>query len=266
MVERIDLVEAELRLLAGDLVDPDGAPFRSVVLATDDPHAELGRHVERTVFQEAFGNTPGLLADEYGPYEASSIFICVLDQRRQLPAGMMRVILPSDAGSKSLDDIERVWGRPLAQTLSDTGLTLPADGVWDLATLAVLPEYRRSGRGMVSLAVYQTLCTVALRCGIDWFVAVLDVAVLRLLQRQLRLPFSRYAGVEPLDYLGSAASVPAWCDFWPWSERLRLADPEYYETVCQGQGLEAAVAAPAWDDVVELVARVSPRGVPTRSL
>ena len=78
--------DAELRYLT-ELVMPADAvePFGAYLFRGDEPGAELGRHVERAVFLEAFGNTPELLAEEYGPYEASSVFICVVDQLPQAP-------------------------------------------------------------------------------------------------------------------------------------------------------------------------------------
>ena len=106
-------VDLDLRERCAALVDRSGStqPFGLHVVASTDPAAELGRVVERVVFEEFFDNSPELLDEEYEPYEPASMFLCVIDQRRLVPAGVMRLIVPSPAGLKTLDDIERVLGR-----------------------------------------------------------------------------------------------------------------------------------------------------------
>ena len=97
------------------------------------------------MFLEAFGNTAELLADEYGPYEASSFFICVVDHLRMLPAGVMRVVLPSPRGFKSLNDIEPVWGEPAESAHRAHGLAL--DSGQDLGHRDPRRGRRVSGEG-----------------------------------------------------------------------------------------------------------------------
>ena len=79
-----------LREQCAALVERSGseAPFGTYIVASTDPAAEIGREVERQVFGEFFGNSPEMLAEEYAPFEASSIFLCVIDQRRLVPAGV----------------------------------------------------------------------------------------------------------------------------------------------------------------------------------
>src|SRR5580700_6711894 len=117
--------DAELRRRAGALAAPGiPAPLGVYLFHADDPAAELARHVERVVFMEAFGNTPELLAKEYAPYEGSSVFLCVMDHLRGLPAGTMRIVLPSEAGFKTIDDAAPVWGEPLDTMAARTGLDI----------------------------------------------------------------------------------------------------------------------------------------------
>jgi len=119
-IHHVDIVRAEL----GDLVEELTAvrqptqPFGVYVNRFDDPGAELGRFVERGVFLEVFGNTPEQLAHEYDQYEPGSIFVTVVDHARQVPAGTMRVLVPSAAGFKSLDDVHAGWGVPLPELLA----------------------------------------------------------------------------------------------------------------------------------------------------
>jgi len=271
--EYLHVNSSDLRALAADVIDRTSAkPFGVYVFASDEPGAELARHVERAVFQEAFGNSPDLLAREYGPYDRSSLFFCVVDHRRRLPAGMMRLILPSEAtgaatgpgagaGSKSVHDLERVWGEPADEVFERSGATLDRDRVWDVATLAVGADYRTvAARGLVSLALNQALIVTLGRYGIRQVVTILDLAVLRLLQWQLGKPFSMLRGLVPMPYLGSGASVPVWSDLVTWRPQLARDNPTIYDLLFEGRGIEAAVAGADWESVVRRVAAVGGGG------
>jgi hypothetical protein len=257
MYDRIDLIDSGIRSLADRVMDATRSqPFGLYVFATDDPGADLARHIERTVFEETFGNSPELLAAEYGPYEPGSIFLCVIDHRRRRPAGMLRVLTPGAAGSKSLHDIERVWGQS-PEHLVKHGVTLRTDRLWDIATLAVDPDYRgKAAHGIVGLSLYQALHMGTRRFGIEQLLTILDVRVLRLLQWQLGKPFIEFAGLTAKRYLDSAASLPVWSDLGAWADRLATTDPAMHELMFDGKGLEAAVAPPDWAALDRLPARV----------
>jgi hypothetical protein len=241
----VALDREELRELGGRIVAAAGRPsepFGVYAFAADAPESELARHVEREVFYEFFNNTPELLDAEYGPYEASTLFVCALDHRRRLPAGAIRLVLPSPAGLKSLGDVEPVWGQRIDDVLVRTSLPLEADRAWDVATLAVDSEYRgRATDGLVSLGLYQGVAQLALRSHVSWVVTILDLVVLDLLQRAMADPFQRFAGLEPMPYLDSPASLPVYCDLDAYFARLETADPSMYEILFEGRGLEAAV-------------------------
>jgi hypothetical protein len=250
------LSDIEVRRLAEEVVPPDAPePFGAYLFHHGDAGADLGRHVERTVFLEAFGNTPAMLAQEYGRYEQTSIFICIIDHLRHMPAGVMRVLVPSPAGFKSLNDIESVWGEPAETFIAATGLALDVARTWDIATLAVAPEYRgKAAQGLVSMALYQSLTLSARKAGVEWFVAILDMPVFRLLRWKLRMIFAGYEGLGPLPYLGSTASIPAWCDVIEAERRLALVDPDLHEILVQGVGIEPAVRRIDLDCVDRLAA------------
>jgi hypothetical protein len=237
------LEDADIRRLARQ-VSPSGVeePFGAYLFHSHEPGAQLGRYVERAVFLEAFGNTADLLAEEYGPYEPSSLFICVVDHLRMLPAGMMRVLQPSPAGFKSLKDIGPVWGEPAETIIERTGLNLDTQRTWDIATLAVAREYReKATAGLVTMGLYQTLTLAARSRGVEWFVAILDMPVFRILRWKLHMIFAGYQGVGPRAYLGSAASIPAWCDVVDAEKQLAATDSELHAILVQGTGLEAAL-------------------------
>ena len=248
-------LDSEMREQVTDVIDPNAnEPFGVYVWADPDPAASLARHVERVVFGESFGNSPEQLDVEYGKYEHSSVFLCVIDHGRRLPVGMARAILPSDAGLKSLDDLEREWGEDIDDVLARTGLPMERDFVWDCATVATLAGYRRgTTHGLISMALYQTLTTAAVRCGFRWLVAVVDAPVLRVLQWRAGRPFHTYDGVPAMPYLGSAASMPVWSDLAAWSARLAIENPVKHEIVFGGHGLPGDVAPPDWDAVEALV-------------
>lgn len=241
----VALDRAKLRELGGRVVAAVGhpsEPFGVYAFAADAPESELARHVEREVFYEFFKNTPELLEAEYGPYEGSTLFVCMMDHRRRLPAGVIRLVLPSPAGLKSLGDVEPVWGHRIDDVLARMSLRLDADSAWDVATLAVDSEYRgRATDGLVSLGLYQGVAQLALRCHVKWVVTVLDLVVLNLLQGVMAEPFEPFAGLEPLPYLDSSASLPVYCDLDAYFARLETADPSMYEILFDGRGLEAAV-------------------------
>ncbi len=238
-----ELRDADLRRLAQQACVPDATePFGAYLFQADEAGAELGRHLERRVFLEAFGNTPELLAREYGAYEEHSVFICVVDHLRRVPAGVMRVLLPSPAGFKSLNDLEEVWGESVGTLTDRTGIVLDPLKTWDVATLAVAPEYRsKAARGLVSMGLYQSLTLSARVCGTEWFVAILDMPVFRLIRWKLRMIFAGYKGLGPLPYLGSQASIPAWCDVVAAERHLAATDAELHAILVQGTGLEPAL-------------------------
>jgi hypothetical protein len=243
---RVDLTDAGLRALTARTIGTNAdTPFGVYIFAAHDEGADLGRHVEQQVFAEAFGNSAELLEREYGAYEHATAFLVVVDHRRQVPAGMMRLILPSDAGFKTLDEIEAVWEQPLDDVLLHSALTLPRDRVWDIATLAVAPDYRgKTTAGLVSLALYRGLCRGAMTCGVDWWVTILDTVVLRMLQWQLSKPFTSFHGIAPMGYLGSNASMPAWADVKGWRHRLAEADVSMFELLFEASEFDAAVSGP----------------------
>ena len=91
------------------------------------------------------------------------------------------------------------------------------------------------------MGLYQTVVLTARACGVDWLAAILDMPVFRLLQWTLRMPFAAYEGVAPLPYLGSAASIPAWCNLVDYEKRLVATDPDLHALLFEGLGLESAV-------------------------
>jgi hypothetical protein len=251
-----DLGNSELRRVAQQVsATRTDAPLGVYLFRSNDPRSELARHLERAVFMETFGNTPELLTKEYAPYEESSIFLCVIDHLRHVPAGTMRIVLPSEAGFKTLDDAEPVWGETIETMAGRTGLDLDLASTWDIATLAVAPEYRgKATMGLVSMGLYQALALATPLCGIRWLIAILDVPVFRMIRWKLRMPMAGFKGVTAQPYLGSPASMPVWCNVPDTERRIAASDPDLHALYFLGQGMEPAVRPLDLQSTVGLVA------------
>ncbi len=222
-------------------------PFGLYVFPAGDPAARLARRVEQDVFFEFFSNTAEDLEAEYAPYEPASLFFCVLDHRRRIPVGVMRIILPSPRGFKTFHDLESIWGRPLHRILDEDKVPLDTSRLWDVATLAVAAEYRgAAAKGLISLALYQALCALLVQNNIGWVIAVFDLIALDLFQSQMQRPFKGFPGLEPRAYLDSPASLPVYGDVADFKVRLAFTDPALYELLMTGRGLEPAVSTPDW--------------------
>lgn len=169
-------------------------------------HSDLARGIESSVFQHFFGNDPSVMSAEYGPYEDASLFLFVVDQEQERPAGTMRLIRNSERGFKTLNDIERPpLSIPLAR-VTDCHRIDKLDKVWDIATVAVLKEYRgKASNHLVSTLLYGAMFAEAQRVGVDHFVAIMDEHVFSQLTG-LAVPFVPIAKSPPFDYLGSQSS------------------------------------------------------------
>jgi hypothetical protein len=249
-------VDLTLRELTESVIGADRPPqpFGTYVFSCTDPGAELGREVERQVFLEYFGNSRELLANEYEPYEPGSMFLCVIDHRRLCPAGVMRMIVPSAVGQKTLADVAEVWERTTEQLFASVGASVSPARIWDISTLAVASDYRgRGSEGLISLALYQALFQAALPFDVDYFVTILDLVVLDLIQTRMGRPLSRFGGLEPRDYLDSPSSLPVYIDIPDYGRRLRQSHPPIHEMLFEGTGIHEAVAPPQWQAAVERV-------------
>jgi hypothetical protein len=269
MTDGCDQANADLRRLVEKVIDSSARqPLGTYTFGSDEPGSELARHVERVVFAEAFGNSPDLLREQYTPYEESSIFFCVVDHRRHLPAGAMRIILPvpHGPGLRSLTNIELHWGESPDSLFERNGLPYDPAGMWDVSSLAVMPEYTRGANaGLVTLGLAQGLAMTSDRCGVEWGVAILHLPVFRMLHQKLHGAFQRFEGVPDRSYLGSPANVPSWAHSPSWRQRLREEDQTLHALLFEGTGLEYALrrvdvdrAEHLIDDVYTVKRRASP--------
>lgn len=247
-----------------DLSQVAGTPYGCYLVGPGDPLSDEARRLEQQVFYDTFGNTPDLLEAEYGPYEDVSAFLVIVDHERQAVAGMIRLIFDGHGTLKSLADIEHEpWVSPLDDTLDRTGLgDLDLSDVFDVCTLAVHPDYRgKATSGLVSLALYQGVCSIARAAGFRYIVTILDVVVLDLIQTRTHRPFQFYEGVGPKRYLDSPSSVPVWSDLHEYAEKLSEIDPEMEAMLFDSVGLESAISVPDYAWAAEMVQQLSSRRV-----
>ncbi len=179
-----------------------------LLIAHTPAERDAARRVEERVFLQAFGNTPEVMEQEYGPYDGRSRFVAVLDEADGSALGAARFVLPDDDGEvKTLTDVAGdPWHLTAREVLAATGLT--GRPVWDVATLAVDPRFRAGRAGAeLSLALCFAIGRYALDCRVPGLVAILDDRVLRLL-RFMGLPWEPMPGATSQPYLGSPASTP----------------------------------------------------------
>ena len=228
-------------------------------LAGTGRFADLGREVELDVFGAVFGDDREKLEAEYGPYDRASRFFVVMDQRRRRAAGVLRAVENSAVGLKTLNDVAGgPLGIPEAEVRVRHGIA-DLDRCWDVGTLAVRPEYRRSGarRRTVSLLLYRALYVHAFRAGVEHVVTIMDRHAHRVLLA-LGVPFVPVCDSGPFDYMGTPCtalhgSVPG---FVPALEaharRLRARDPLAWcllsgsiRKLARGSGLDGRLQPPA---------------------
>jgi hypothetical protein len=211
------LAEDELQELTNSLLiarPPQGTTRRFVCYRVDSGcrYANIGRHLEREVFETKFGNTTDVMAAEYGPYDAPgrSIFFISVDRHEKTAAGVARMIHNSESGLKTLNDLVSETG-PLRGRLDVASFQAyhgiaDLDTCWDHATLAVRDRYRHGGSyAGLSVQLHRASYVSAL-LGIEHVVSILDSRALVQIRDYLGVPFSPLNGTGTFSYLGSTHS------------------------------------------------------------
>ena len=222
---------------------------------------ESARECEAEVFLRWYGNTREQLAQEYGPYEDSSVFVVLADHHDEV-VGAVRMLAPGGrAGLKTLADVGREpWNVPGTEAAAAVGMDLRS--TWEVATLGVRGG-RTVGRTESSLALYHGLLTVARVNRMSTFVAVLDERVRRLLA-SVGLLTRALPGTTTASYLGSGASTPVYAHVTPMVEHQRRRFPDAHRLVTLGTGLDGVAVPPA--DAFRLRPRAALLGAGTLDL
>jgi hypothetical protein len=203
--DEIDELTAELLSERASEIPEEIRYITIEVDGNDNKYANIGRHIEREVFEESFGNDSEEMIREYGPYEPASVFFISFDRELSKATGALRAIGNSSRGLKTLNDAQ---SEPFNVSIDEAVQYHNIDNldeVWDIGTAAVLPEYRAS-RSMPSIQLYRTMYLSALKNNINHLVSIVDDKLLNTLVDRLAMPFVHLADSTSGEYLGSEKS------------------------------------------------------------
>jgi hypothetical protein len=203
-----------------------------------DPSGELleaARACEADVFLSTFGNSLAELHAEYGPYEDASVFMALADPDDNVMA-VCRVITPSDAGLKTLNDAGR------APWLIDGVRAARAAGVdpastWDIATIGVRSDAPANMRMFAAATLYHGIAVAATLNGIRSLVMIMDERARRLLSAT-GVMTHRLPGANAEPYLGSPASTPVFGHVAQMIDGQRHTNPDAHRLISLGVGLD----------------------------
>jgi hypothetical protein len=201
---------------------------------------DAARACEAEIFSQTYGNTPAEFAVEYGPYDDATVFLTLAEENGDVVAAS-RLIMPSAAGLKTLNDIGRPpWSvdglRSARAARIDPSRTL------DVATIGVRADAGAS-RMFAAVALYHGIAIAARVNRIETFVMVLDERVRRLVTA-MGLMTQALPGTHAEPYLGSPASAPLYGNLAQMADFARRVNPETHRLIGQGVGLDG-VSVPA---------------------
>ncbi len=200
-------------------------PLRLVIDPTGDL-LEAARECEADIFLRTFGNTREQLQAEYARYEDASFFIVLADPNDKV-FGVCRLIRPSEAGFKSLND--------LADAARAVGVDLAS--TWDFATVGVHPDIDSSVRMFAAIALYHGVLTAGRVNDIESVVMIMDDRALQLITAG-GITTHRLPGTKSEPYLGSPGSTPVYGNFAEMVDMARRTNPDTYRLIVQGVGLD----------------------------
>jgi hypothetical protein len=229
-----------------------------------DPAGDLlgaAEACEAEVFLRAYGNTAEEWADEYGPYDQSSVFLAMADPDGDVVAAC-RLIVPGPAGLKTLNDTSRApWHVEGYRAARSAGID--PDATIDIATIGVRRGLRGAGM-LASVALYHGIVQLTRANAMPDVVMLMDERARRLLTSIGCLTFA-LPGTAPGPYLGSAASTPLWANVPQMMDHQRRTNPDAFRLVSQGIGLDG-IDVPALDqfrlDRNQQPAEAAPNAVP----
>jgi hypothetical protein len=200
---------------------------------------ESARDCEAEVFEQWYGNSRAQLDDEYGPYDAHSVFIALVDGHDEA-VGSCRVIAPGGA-LKTLDDLAREpWCIDGHRSAAAAGVDPAA--TWDVGTLGV-----RRGIGsrsvMAAAGLYHGLMTGVLVNDGRHVVSIIDERV-RLMLHAVGVETHVLPGASTASYLGSPASTPLYAHMDVVLDHQRRHAPDGYRLIHQGVGLDGISVPP----------------------
>lgn len=205
-----ELTRLTQELVATDPYRDEASRYVCYRVEGDSPYANIGRHIERQVFETAFGNDENKMQEEYGSYDPASTFFITVDTETGTPTGVLRAIRNSEAGLKTLNDMEDA-AKTSRMVKHDDVISYHGiddlDKCWDVGTVAVVPEYRHAKAAAgISIQLYRALYVSAKQEGIEHMISVIDKKAVSQLKGYLGVPFEQLGGSKAFEYLGSKES------------------------------------------------------------
>ncbi len=192
------------------------------------------RACEAEVFLRVYGNTLAELELEYGPYEDASVFMALTEPGGDVVAAC-RLITPSDAGLKTLNDAGRPpWG--VDGLRSAFAARLDPWRTWDVATIGVRANVG-TARMFAAAALYHGIALAARVNRILSIVMIMDERARRLLSA-IGVMTQPLPGTGAAPYLGSPASTPIYGHLDQMADLQRRLNPDAHRLIGQGVGLD----------------------------
>jgi hypothetical protein len=194
---------------------------------------DRARGCEQAVFGRRFGNTPEQLRDEYGSYEATSVFGAVF-AADGTAIGAVRLIGPGPARVKTLRDASQPpWSVP---EMMVEAAGLDETHTWDVASLAV-DSVVAGADPRIAPALLSVMFGALRDNAATSLVAMLDSTARRALQglgmRLIDLP-----GAKPETYLGSASTLPVYRHLADLHREHAMQFPHIHQQVFHGRGID----------------------------
>lgn len=187
-------------------VEPHDKPFSVHLVESLDDAAFLGLDVTSKVFGQTFGNGPELLEAEYREFLPSMLHVVVCDTSAKIPVASLGIIRTPAAQLKTIVDVAKSpWNQSVIASCEALEVGDDDRGVWDVATLAVLPSARIP---KMSVALFHSLYVSSAASGTKQWVAILDDPVLRGVNAVTRKIFKPLGAARSAPYLGSVGSTP----------------------------------------------------------
>jgi len=211
-------VSGRLRLV----FDPRGADRKAAV------------ECEADVFLDRFGDGAELLEECFGPHEADTTWLALIDDAGVAVASA-RLVVPGAAPTKyEVYLAEEPWFADPARLMGDARLNRAT--TWDVASISVRRRSHAQG-ALWTAALCHGLFQVAKVNEVTATVAVLDEGARQLLARH-GIVYSTLPGTWTAEFCGSPASTPVYADMRAMVAHQRRAFPEAHRLVTMGLGLD----------------------------
>lgn len=205
------LEDIEITMLVDRLISEHPPTCKDAIVCYELEHGlveNVARTIERIVFENRFGNNEEAMHEIYGPYESASKFFLSVNQYTHMPVGVLRVMQQNtEKGLMTLDTLpEQALNSKTIDAIRFQYNSLADEGIWDVGTVAILPDFQKDGRG-ISVQLYRAMYKSAMENHIRHLLAIIDKKPYETMTEYLGIPFNPLEGTVPFSYEGSTESV-----------------------------------------------------------